>query len=271
MGVEYQPAIDMFIDSPAWVFTDALAGLPGSELSIVLHKTASGGFQTATEVAQYFINDVATHKSVHFIVGRDGSVIQVVHLKDGAGGNCCLESGHDTYWTSFQQKYGNLNRCTISIEHEDWTVLNTQAMTPEQIDASFKLVHWLVNKFNVPVSHIKGHNTLDPISKAHCPGSTYPMSELINSFSSSSPTPPPVDTPDYQLQASIAEWKSIVADIPMNTGIYDAWLSDYRSGIFRGPPLSDEYETVNWNGQPIKVQQFTRYRCEDNGGKKDWL
>lgn len=265
MGIEYAPAIDMFIDDPAWVFTNALAGLSGNELSIVIHKTASGGFQTATQVAEFFHADTGGHKSVHFIVGRDGSVIQVVRLQNGAGGNCCLEANHDVYWDIFKSRYGNLNRCTISIEHEDWTVNNTQTMTSEQIDASFTLVKWLVNKFNIPVSHIKGHNTLDPISRQHCPGSTYPMEQLMQELNNQ---PPPED---FQLEAAKLEWNSILPDTPMNTGIFGSWINGYRNGTSYGPPLCHEYHAKDWNGQPIVVQQFTRKRCEWSNGNAHWF
>src|SRR5258708_34256696 len=118
MGVEYPPAIDMFIDDPAWVFTNALQGLSGDQLSIIIHKTACNGFCSATDVANSFHNDTKDHKSAHFIVGRDGSVIQVVRLRHGAGGNCCVQPGYDPYWDPYLKKYANLNKSTISIEHE---------------------------------------------------------------------------------------------------------------------------------------------------------
>ncbi len=179
MGVEYPPAIDMFIDDPAWVFTDALQGVSGDQLSIIIHKTACNGFCRATDVATFFHNDTKDHKSVHFIVGRDGSVIQVVRLRHGAGGNCCVQAGYDPYWDPDLTKYGNLNKCTISIEHEDWSADNSQAMPQAQIDASFALVKWLCQKFSIPASHIKTHASQLPSSKARCPGPTYPLSELL--------------------------------------------------------------------------------------------
>jgi hypothetical protein len=179
MGVEYPPAIDMFIDDPAWVFTDALQGLSGDQLSIIIHKTACNGFCSATNVANSFHNDTKDHKSAHFIVGRDGSVIQVVRLRHGAGANCCVQPGYDPYWDPYLTKYVNLNRCTISIEHEDWSADNSQAMTQAQIDASFALVTWLCQKFSIPVGHIKTHASQRPGDRARCPGPTYPLSELL--------------------------------------------------------------------------------------------
>jgi hypothetical protein len=263
MGAEYGPAIDMF--TPQNFFGGKLDGLPGSELSIVDHKTACGSFCSATDVANSFADPNFPH-STHFVVGRDGSVIQVVHLVDGAWGNCCLEQGHDPYWDSFASKYGNLNFCTISIEHEDWTSDNSQVMTQAQIDASFTLNLWLCQKFGIPPSHIKGHNTLDPISRARCPGPTYPMNQLISYVEAhvqNPPTPPPQPTA-AQLAAAKAIFTAIIPTVRTGTGIYNMWLTDYLLGRFHGPALSAEMPYTNWNGETGVVQIFP-------GGQYEWI
>lgn len=183
MAVDYPGAIDRVITDPAWVFTDALKGLSGHDLSIVNHKTASGRQNSALDEATFFHNDTIGHKSVHFVIGRDGMVVQVVRLKDGAGGNCCLEAGHDPYWDQFTHFTYNgrveLNLCTVSIEHVDWTQDNSQPMSQAQIDTSFKLNLWLCQTLGIPSSHIKGHSSLLPHQKARCPGPTFPMADLI--------------------------------------------------------------------------------------------
>lgn len=231
MGEEYGPAIDMWM--PNWLFYGALSGLPGTELSIVLHKTACNGFCSATDVANYFISGSGgAHKSVHFIVGKDGSVIQCVHLVDGAGGNCCLEDGHDPYWDYFVNKYGNINDCTYSIEHEDWTNDNSDPMPQAQVDASHKLVLFLVQTKHIPLDHIKTHQSLDPISRARCPGPTYDMAGLISYLEANLSTLPTFD----QIWNSI-----IVARKP--TGIYNALNSLYTTGgaaAILGAPTSQE-------------------------------
>src|SRR6266581_4247614 len=56
---------------------------PGS--AIVVHKTG-GGDGTAEGTAFYFQHE--TNKSAHFVIGQDGTVVQCVHLADGAGANC---------------------------------------------------------------------------------------------------------------------------------------------------------------------------------------
>src|SRR5260370_6995495 len=95
-------------------------------------------------------------------------------LSDGAGGNCCLEAGHDTYWDGFNAKYGNLNLCTFSIEHVDVTVDNSETPTQAQLNSSFSLVLWLCQQFGVTADRIKTHASLNPISQGLCP-CNYPL------------------------------------------------------------------------------------------------
>ncbi len=265
MGVEYGPARDDFIASGAWVFTDALVGVPASDLSIVPHKTACNGKCSADSVATFFHNDLSGHKSVHFIVGLDGEVVQLVHLKDGAGGNCCLESGHDTYWDRLHAKYGNLNTCTISIEHVDQTADNSQAMPQAQIDASFKLVHFLVDKFSINPSHIKGHYSLDPQSRARCPGPTYPWTKLLESF-----TVPPVSMVMFDKEA-LDCWKACLPDVDATTFIFETWKKAWeKDGKQYGPAISHEYKTVNKSGTSIIAQECAHARAEFDGKVVKW-
>lgn len=174
MGVEYSPAIDMFVDHSR-VFWE------NSHYAVVIHKTASAG--NAKQQAAFFATN-AEKKSAHFVVGQDGTVVQCVHLVDGAGGNCCVEHGYDSFWAGLDPMFvgsgtgNNLNLSTISIEMCDPDLNNATPVTPEQKIASFQLVKWLCQKYNIPASHIKTHQSIDPISRANCPGN-YPMAELI--------------------------------------------------------------------------------------------
>src|SRR5712691_523973 len=265
MSAEYVDAKDDFITSGQWVFTDALVNVPASDLSIVLHKTACNGACSAQSVADYFHNDTAGHKSVHFVIGLDGEVIQLVHLKDGAGGNCCLESGHNTYWDRLHAAYGNLNTCTISIEHVDQTSDNSQAMPQVQVDASFKLIHFLVNKFKLDPSHIKGHNTLDPASRARCPGPTYPMKHLLDGF-----TPTPAN-PKFFDQEALDCWHSCLPDVDATTFIFSEWKSAWKPGNKQyGPAITHEYKTINSSGKSIIAQECAHARAEFDGKVVKW-
>jgi N-acetylmuramoyl-L-alanine amidase len=250
--VDYPGALDFIITDPAWVFTDALASLPNSDLSIVNHKTACGVFCTATDVAENFIHDTTNHKSAHFVVGRDGSFLQVVLLKDGAGANCCLEMGHGVYWDRLQAIYGNLNRCTIGIEHEDWTSDNSQPMTQAQIDASNKLNFWLAERYNLPTAQIHSHASLDPISRAQCPGPTFDFTQLftyIDNGRKQSLNP-------NQIKQATDIWNANSVGAGVGTGIFNAYLQAYLH-LNCGTPTTKEIATVDWNGNAIAIQYFS--------------
>src|SRR5260370_1200320 len=69
-------------------------------------------------------------------------------------------------------------RCAIPIEHLDPTLDNSTTPPQAQLSASFALVKWLVDTYSIPLDHIKTHASIDPVSRARCPGN-YPMDELL--------------------------------------------------------------------------------------------
>lgn len=263
--VDFYPQAKQMIIDPSRVFTGALATVPSSDLSIVIHKTACGAPCTAESVANDFAINTSG-ASTHFIVGLDGEVVQCVMLSDGAGGNCCLEAGHDTYWDPLAAKYGNLNLCTFSIEHVDVTSDNSETPTQAQLNSSFSLVLWLCQQFGVTAARIKGHVSLDPISRAFCPGN-YPMDSLLTYIRSNLVNP-------NQQKAILDRWNSFFVTLrtatktptiplaPTGTGIYNAWESLYLKGTQLGPASSYEYDSVKWDGTPVKCQDFGSCRIE---------
>lgn len=148
----------------------------GTPRWLILHKTA--GFQTAQDVASYFQNGSdGRDVSSHYVIGLDGTVVQCVRETDGAGANGVLESGHDAWWS------GNPNLVTLSIEHVDPTSDNSTPVPEAQKQASFQLIHDICTRHNIPMrpadgnGGITGHFSIDPQSRAHCPGN-YPWDEL---------------------------------------------------------------------------------------------
>lgn len=164
---------------PMWVptgitfdFTDATW--------VVIHKTA--GFQTAQDCAAYFQSGSGGNNvSAHYVVGLDGTIVQCVPESRGAGANCCLNTGH----ADFLPTNINLNIKTISIEHIDPRSDNGTTCPPAQKAASFKLIHDICKRHNIPMRRgdasggVIGHNQIDPINRARCPGN-YPWDELLN-------------------------------------------------------------------------------------------
>jgi hypothetical protein len=263
--VNFYPSAKQMLVAENRVFIGALSGIPSSDLSIVIHKTACNAPCSAVDVANFFANDTA-EASTHFIIDLDGSIVQCVSLADGAAGNCCLEAGHDTYWDSYASKYGNLNLCTFSIEHVDHTVDNSQSPTQAQLNSSFSLVLWLCQQFSISPDRIKTHASLDPKTRAMCPGN-YPMSTLIAYVRSNL-----VNT--NQQKSILDHWNSffltlqeaakltVIVTPSTGTGIYNAWLSLYLKGKQLGPATSYEYPSVDWSGTPIICQDFGSYRIE---------
>ena len=73
-----------------------------------------------------------------------------------------------------------------------------------------------------------------------------------------------------QLKSAQDSWDSILkstvaGSAPKGTGIYNAWLSALVVGRFYGPPMTREYDSVDWSGNHIVVQEFCRARCEWDG------
>lgn len=167
---EYPDAIPYLVDESR-VFANQ-----NSHSAIVIHGTASvNPNQTAQQLGDYFrINkDMVTS---HFGIDRTGTIAQFVLLKDGACANCCIMPGHDTFWDQFNGE--NLNWHTVSIEHEN-DANNSLPLTDSQKQASFKLIAWLCQKYNITPDHIKSHASIDPINKSLCPGPAYPWNDLF--------------------------------------------------------------------------------------------
>jgi hypothetical protein len=151
---------------------------------IVIHKT--GGDATPQAVYNTFINSGNPGKSSHYAIGTDGSIWQFVPESLGAGANGITDSTTDPFWQPYMQQYGNLNTCTISIEHCDASSANDTPLTTAQKQASFALVAHLCQKYGIPASHIKPHRS---VCATTCPG-TYPMTELVNFIQQGGNMPP---------------------------------------------------------------------------------
>jgi hypothetical protein len=262
--VDYPGAIDMSLPR-SFMFNS------NTHAAIVIHKT--GGDATLQAIYNTFM---ASGNSVHYGVGTDGTVAQYVPEDLGAGGNCCVEDGYDSFWEQFDPMHAgsssgtNLNMLTISIEHCDAALDNSTPLTPAQQAASFKLVAYLVKKYSIPPDHIKGHNSIDPINRGRCPGN-YPWTELLAFLAGQERS----NVLSANQQKSINDhWDSFFVmlakatgnpNVPlpaMSTGIYNAWQGLYLEGKQLGPASSYEYDSVDWNGVAIKCQDFGSCRIE---------
>jgi hypothetical protein len=117
--------------------------------SIVVHYTTS---RSINGTISWFKDPIA-QVSAHYIVGRDGEIVQMVRDSDKAWH--CL----------------SFNTNSIGIEH---VAATGDKLTAEQEKASAKLIKWLMAEYKVPAKKVFGHrwnpNTPDETS---CPGSLW--------------------------------------------------------------------------------------------------
>lgn len=252
MGSEYSPAIDYFVDSSR-VFQGQ-----NSHSALVLHGTGGVATQTAQQLGDYF-RTTPDETSVHFGVDRAGVVCQYVSLADGAAGNCCEETGHDTFWDQFSGD--NLNIHTISIEHINDST-NSLPLTQSQQDASFKLVAWLCERYGLAADKVKTHASIAPLTRARCPGPAFSFDALLQYVQLGGNVTPN----KYIIQAAQDTWNSTAflfgGALDYTTGIAKAWQQLYQEKKLMPPPTTREFVSVDWQGNPIVVQFFGNIRCE---------
>jgi hypothetical protein len=110
---------------------------PRAIRKIVVHVT-EGSFWGSVS----WLKNPRAHASSHFVVARNGRIIQLVHLSDIAW--------HAGNW--------GVNAESVGIEHEGFTY-GSGGFTPAQYRASARLVAWIAARSLMPVdrAHIVGH------------------------------------------------------------------------------------------------------------------
>jgi hypothetical protein len=94
----------------------------------------------------------------------------------GAGGNGILDPGHDPFWDQYAD---NPNKHSLSFETINDSS-NSLALTDPQKQTMFRLVAYWIKKYKIPLSNIKGHFSLEPVERVHCPGPNFPWQDLFN-------------------------------------------------------------------------------------------
>ncbi len=159
------PAAAQTLDAPAPEYPQASRFVPAAAKNyramssartidkVVLHITDGGANINGT--IAWFRNPQA-QVSAHYVIGRDGEVVQMVRHNDKA-------------WHA-----SSANTASIGIEH----VANTRGLIPTgvQLCASAALVAWLCDQFGIPPDreHILGHSEADPrTSHTGCPNAVW--------------------------------------------------------------------------------------------------
>lgn len=128
---------------------------------IVMHAT-EGNRKSVISTFQ----DKRTTKSTHFMVCKDGEIVQFVATTDTAFGNGILANPTDP--TVLSRLPSNPNLYTISIEHE---LLGFEEPTVAQYAASAALLKFLSAKWKIMLDekHVIRHETINGLKT--CPNS----------------------------------------------------------------------------------------------------
>lgn len=228
---------------------------------VVLHATAGGS--SAQNIGAYFANGTE-QASAHFIIGQDGTIVQGVPCSLAAWGNGIIDNPRISLPGGI-----NPNLYSISIEHVKPSTDNSDQLTSAQKSISFQLIQAICDHYNIPkrpgdlFGGVISHADIDSVSRARCPG-PYPWSELWTFLKGGTPVTPS----KWQIADAASEWNSTATMFPGNaapnytSGIAQAWRDRLYKGSRMGPPLTNEYDSTDWGGNAIKVQQFARARCE---------
>ena len=271
MSVDYPGAIDMILPD-SYTFNSV------APLKIVDHCT--GGDMDLTSLHNTFL---ATMRSTHFGIDRMGNVAQFVRLNRGAGGNCCPDTDTQgnylcsAFWVPLVQQYGNLNLCTISIEHCNDSN-NDLALTPAQQMASNKLNLWLCQQFNLTTNDIHSHASINPINKARCPGPMFDFTQMFNYINANlngGSNPVFSDTLCIEVWNSFFQQQGSTLTLPpRDTGIFNSWRDQWKNhNNFLGCPLTPEYPVTLPNGNPGVAQNYAGGTCvwDNVKGGATWL
>jgi N-acetyl-anhydromuramyl-L-alanine amidase AmpD len=231
---------------------------------LVVHGTAGGSTGDGT-MAYMGNNGVSTH----FAISTDGTIWQGISCDQVAWANAPLNAPR----LNFARADLNPNFWTISIEFCKPDITNGVNISDAQKASGFALIQFICETYSIPKKQGDGnggiisHADVNSVDRAHCPG-TFPWNDLIAFLKGGTPVAPK----KYQIIDAAEEWQCTASLFPggkapsYTTGIANAWMLRVYQGQRLGPPITGEYESVDWGGNAIKVQQFARARAEWNNG-----
>lgn len=148
--------IDQLVAIPKTNYRSRGAELP---IAVAIH-IAEGSRASVISTFQ----DPTVGKSSHFLVCRDGKVVQFVSTKDAS---FCTGNIDNPINELVLTMPTNPNGWTISIEHEGFS---TADITPAQYDMTARIVEYCHKRWGVPMdrTHVFGHR--EAYSKKTCPG-----------------------------------------------------------------------------------------------------
>jgi len=138
-----------------------------------------------------WITNPASQVSYHFVVARDGRIVQAVDICNTAWGNGTTRNGdnrdsrHSPHY-KVRDRGVNANLYTVSIGFEGRFAEKQGGLTPAQLEAAVWLIAHIQSEiqrlysvrgdsFKFDRQHIVGHFEITPRTRPHCPGPQFPF------------------------------------------------------------------------------------------------
>ena len=225
---------------------------------IVCHIT-EGAFDGTVS----WITNPASQVSYHFVVARDGRIVQAVDLCNMAWANGTTRNNdnRDSRHSPLQMvrdRGVNANLYTVSIGFEGRLAQTNGALTAVQLEAGVWLIAHIREEiqrlfstrgvaFPLDRKHIVGHHEITPRTRPNCPGPKFPFDAIVQylhvkpaePLEPEAPSLPPEDSPPSSMQLPSGHVPSIWAR--------EAWEWAFKNGITDG---------TNPQGQPTREQMM---------------
>ena len=205
---------------------------------IVCHITEGSFDGTVNWITR---NDLPPEQRVsyHFVVARDGRVVQAVDINNTAWGNGTTSNGdnrdsrHSPLHT-VRDRGINANLYSVSIGFEGRLAQTQGSLTHVQLEAAVWLIAHIREEINrlysvrgtiFPFSrqHIVGHHEITPRTRPNCPGPQFPFDAVVQYLYEKPPEPlepeePSVPQESIQLPSS---WATEACNWGIETNITD--------------------------------------------------
>lgn len=168
--MSYSKPTITWVGSPNYGLPRGTQGRNGNKVIAIVNHIMSG---TLFGTDSWFKNP-SSEVSAHFGVGKNGEIHQYVDINNVAWGNGVV---NQPSWPLLIANV-NPNYYTVSIEHEGQS---GEQFTEGQYQATLALHRWLIETFGLQVNEdtIIGHNRIDSVNRANCPGSGFPWQRLF--------------------------------------------------------------------------------------------
>jgi len=172
-------------------------GRQGHTPDIIVCHITEGSFNGSVS----WINNSTSQVSYHYVVSRDGQVVQAVDIADTAWANgttngSANNSNKHSRLEAVRSRNINANLYTISIGFEGRHHEKEGDLSTAQLSAAVQLIVHIrdevYKRFGVNIligrENIVGHSDITPIWKPNCPGHRFPFDGIINQLTATAPS-----------------------------------------------------------------------------------